>query len=161
MSIITGRRRLTAAVGIVLLGAAVAAVLSGSVLAAQQGTRTLRFRESSTNGSFVDVGPSGTSQGDYLAWDDPLTYSDSNTPAGRVAGVCTLVDVTSQLYDCAPVTYILPGGTIAVEGLFSGAGTPETDPIIGGTGVYRDVRGTDTVTALDATTTDHLLKLDG
>ena len=79
----------------------------------------------------------------------------------RSSPACTLVDVKSALYDCAPVTYILAGGSIYVDGLLSGTGKPIADPIVGGTGKYQGARGTATVTAVSATITDHVLNLKG
>ena len=146
-----------AALTLALAGAAVAYAAASSGRTTT--TTTLHFHEPATNDSFVDVGGKGTTQGDYLAWDDQLRDVSSGKFVGRVAGVCTLVDLRSQLFDCSPVTYILPGGTIYVEGLFSGKGAPETDPIVGGTGSYAGAHGTATVKALSATLTDHLINL--
>jgi hypothetical protein len=145
---------------------AVLLALAGGAVAYAAGTgarttraTTLHFHEQAANDSFVDVGAKGTTQGDFLAWDDQLRDVATGKFVGHVAGVCTLVDLRSQLFDCSPVTYVLPGGTIYVVGLFSGKGAPETDPIVGGTGRYEGVHGTATVKALSATLTDHVLNL--
>ena len=143
---------------VLALGGAAVAYAAGSTVHSARAT-TLHFHEPATNDSFVDVGGKGTTQGDFLAWYDQLRDVDSGKFVGHVAGVCTLVDLRSQLFDCSPVTYVLPGGTIYVDGLFSGKGAPETDPIVGGTGKYAGVHGTATVKALSATLTDHVLDL--
>jgi hypothetical protein len=145
------------AVALALAGAAVAYAAGTGARAAR--TTTLHFHEPATNDSFVDVGGKGTTQGDFLAWDDQLRDVVTGKFVGHVAGVCTLVDLRSQLFDCSPVTYVLPGGTIYVVGLFSGKGAPETDPIVGGTGRYEGVHGTATVKALSATLDDHVITL--
>jgi hypothetical protein len=143
---------------VLALGGAAVADAAGSGTRSHT-TTTLHFHEPASNSSFVDVGGKGTTQGDFLAWDDQLRDVDTGKFVGRVAGVCTLVDLRSQLFDCSPVTYLLPGGTIYVDGLFSGKGTPETDPIVGGTGKYDGVHGTAIVKALSATLDDHVLNL--
>jgi dirigent-like protein len=147
---------LIVAVVLALAGAAVAyAAGSGG----RSTTTILHFHEPAANASFLDVGGKGTTQGDYLAWDDQLRDVASGKFVGHVAGVCTLVDLRSQLFDCSPVTYMLAGGTIYVDGLFSGKGVPETDPIVGGTGKYQGVHGTATVKPLSATLTDHVITI--
>lgn len=152
-------RKLAAAGAGVGAIAAVCALFAPAVFAGGAQWTTLHFREPSTNSTFVDAGRKGTSQGDYLAWLDPLRNVASGKLVGKVGGVCTLVDLKSQLYDCAPVTYLFnDGSTIFVDGFFSGKGKPETDPIVGGTGRYYGVHGLDTVTLFSATVTDHVLK---
>ena len=151
-------KKLTLAVvlALALAGAAVAFASSGSTA-----TTVLHFHEPATNDSFVDTGTKGTSQGDYLAWDDKIRDVATGRFVGHVAGVCTLVDLAAQLFACSPVTYILPGGTIYVDGLFSGKGVAETDPIVGGTGKYADAHGTATVRAISAALTDYVITLTG
>jgi len=155
----TSRSRAAAAVaaGVVALGTA-AGLLAPSVFAASTPV-TLHFREPSINASAINAAGRANKQGDYLAWDDPIKDATTGAVVGRVAGVCTLVDVASALYDCGPVTYILSGGTIYIDGLLSGTGKPMTDPILGGTGKYATVRGTATVTAVSASITDHVLNI--
>jgi hypothetical protein len=121
----------------------------------------LHFREPTTNGSAINAAGKANRQGDYLAWDDPLKDAKTGKRVGRVAGVCMLVDVKTQVYDCGPVTYILSGGTIFADGLLLGSGKPIPGPIIGGTGRYRDARGTITVTAVSPAITDHVIRLEG
>jgi hypothetical protein len=153
-------RRVAAVAAAVGAFAAAAALIAPSVFAAS-GPVTLHFREPSTNASAINAAGKPNRQGDYLAWDDAIKDATTGAVVGRVAGVCTLVDVKSSLYDCSPVTYILAGGSIYVDGLLSGTGKPELDPILGGTGKYEGARGTATVTAVSATITDHVLNLKG
>ena len=154
------RRMTTALAAGAAAVAAAATLVAPSVFAATSPT-ILHFREPSVNASAINAAGKANKQGDYLAWDDPLKDATTGALAGRVAGVCTLVDVKTALYDCAPVTYTLAGGTIYAEGFVSGAGKPMTDPIVGGTGKYQNARGTLTVTAVSANITDHVLRIAG
>jgi hypothetical protein len=161
MSRLQSHARRTAALAAGAAALAVAATVVAPSVFAATGPVTLHFREPSTNASAINAAGKANRQGDYLAWDDPLKDATTGAAVGRVAGVCTLVDVKSALYDCAPVTYTLADGTIYADGFVSGMGKPMTDPIVGGTGKYQNVRGTLTVTAVSATITDHVLKIDG
>ena len=153
------RKAFTIAVAVGAVSGA-AAMIAPTVFAAPAPI-TLHFREPATNASAINAAGKPNKQGDYLAWDDPLKDATTGALDGRVAGICTLVDVESQLYDCGPVTYILAGGSIYIDGLLSGQGKPMTDPIVGGTGKYEGVHGTVTVTAVSATITDHVLTIAG
>src|ERR1700758_4247808 len=99
------RNRLIAAV-VAALAVATTALVIPSTGTAHVKT-TLHFRELTTNGSAINAAGKANRQGDYLAWDDPLKDASTHKVVGKVAGVCMLVDVKTQLYDCAPVTYIL------------------------------------------------------
>ncbi len=153
------RRTTALAAGVAALATA-ATLVAPSVFAATSPT-VLHFREPSVNASAINAAGKPNKQGDYLAWDDPLKDATTGAVAGRVAGMCMLVDVKTALYDCAPVTYTLAGGTIYVNGFVSGLGKPLTNPIVGGTGKYANARGTVTVTAVSANITDHVLRING
>jgi hypothetical protein len=153
-------RRLAATT--IVLAAAVAAtatVLVPSVSAAHR--QTLHFREPTTNGSSINATGKPNKQGDYLAWDDPLKSVTTGKVVGRVAGVCMLVDVKTQTFDCGPVTYILHGGTIFTNGLLYGNGKQVPGPILGGTGKYANASGIVRVRSLSPAITDHVLVLNG
>lgn len=155
------RTRRAACVAAAFGALAVAAAFVAPSVFAASGPVTLHFREPSTNASAINAAGKPNRQGDYLAWDDAIKDATTGAVVGRVAGVCMLVDVKSAMYDCAPVTYVLAGGTIYANGLLSGTGTPTTDPIVGGTGKYQGATGTLTVTAVSANITDHVLKITG
>src|SRR5262249_14511822 len=152
--------RRIAALATVVAVAALGIVIAPAVFAAGARTTTLHFREPSTNVTFVDVGKKGSSQGDYLAWDDPLKDGSTGKGVGRVLGTCTLVDVPSQTFDCSRVDYILKDGTIANGGPFSGKGKPGESPILGGTGKYAHVRGYVLARQVSATITDHVITIE-
>jgi hypothetical protein len=153
-------RRLLAA-SVLCGAAAAAAVLAVPSVSASGRPTTLHFREPTTNGSAINAAGRANRQGDYLAWDDPLKDANTGKVAGHVAGVCMLVNVKTQLYDCGPVTYILSNGTIFANGLLYGSGKAVPGPIIGGTGSYKNASGTITVTAVSPAITDHVIRLDG
>jgi hypothetical protein len=146
----------------IVLAAAVTAIATVLVPAgAAAHRRTLHFREPTTNGSSINAAGKPNKQGDYLVWDDPLKSVKTGKVVGRVAGVCMLVDVKTQTFDCSPVTYILPGGTIFSAGLLLGNGKPVPGPIVGGTGKYANASGIVTVKALSPAITDHVIQLNG
>ncbi len=156
----TPRRRISA-VATAAVVAAVGVVVAPQVFAAGPRTTTLHFREPSTNVTFVDVGKKGSSQGDYLVWDDPLKDVKTGKVVGRVLGTCTLVDVASQTFDCGRVDYILKDGMISNGGPFSGKGKPGESPILGGTGKYANVHGTVLARQVSSTVTDHVITIEG
>ena len=112
-----------------------------------KGPGTIRITDRQTAFHAVDVGPSGRSPGDLeiTRWS---LYNTRITPRaiGHAELVCTYTGGTSR--SCNG-TYALPRGKLVVSGqilyrsLFQLA-------VVGGTGLYDNVRGTLTVTSLGA-----------
>ena len=95
------------------------------------------------------------SQGDYIAFDDPIFDPQTGQEVGHDTGVCTLADVATQIYTCPDVTFILAGrGQIAAGGLANGTGNPTTGPILGGTGEFHGATGTVRLQILDGGAVD-------
>lgn len=151
-------RKLTLGSLIVILTAVLLAV--GSRASDRGNSRTIHIQEHVSNATYVPVytlvGGSGPStQGDYIAADDPIFDPNTGQQVGHDAGICTLVDVATQIYACPDVTFIFTGrGQIAAGGLFDGTGNRTTGSILGGTGEFRGASGTVTIQALDGGTVD-------
>ena len=127
--------------------------------------RVIHIQEHVTNATYVPVytlvGGSGpSSQGDYIAFDDPDFDPNTGQQVGHNIGVCVLVDASTQIYSCPPVTFFLAGrGQIAVGGEFDGTGNPTTGPILYGTGEFQGASGTVRVQALNGTVNDFVFTL--
>ena len=126
-------------VGAVALASA-AAIAAGALAAVSGGAtaeQTITVRELFTNTTNVDLGKKGPSQGDLMAWNDPLKDMKTGKIVGHIDGTCFLVDVAQQLYNCPGVDTVFDNGSIWSGGLFSlkGAAVPP-DADISGTGAY-------------------------
>ena len=143
---------------IVVLTAVVLAV--GSRASDDDNPKIVHIQEHVINATYVPVytlvgGAGPLSQGDYIAFDDPIFDPATGQQIGHDAGVCTLVDVATQIYTCPDVTFIIEGrGQIAGGGLFDGTGNPTTGPILGGTGEFLGAKGTARIQSLDGGTVD-------
>jgi len=93
----------------------------------------------------VDVGAKGKSVGDLDQYSS-LVYNKriTPTPIGRGSMLCTTVSSSNQ--SCS-ATYFLPKGEIVVQGVI-GSRLIYALPVVGGTGLYDNVRGTLTATSL-------------
>jgi len=98
--------------------------------------------------NLVDAGEPGFTLGDQIAFSDDLRAGDA--PAGIDGAVCTLVRIAdaqaqSGTAQCQ-VTYSLNGGQVTTQGQFTlthgGFIGVQSAAITGGTGRYRDARGT-------------------
>jgi hypothetical protein len=94
----------------------------------------------------VDQGTDGTSVGDIDVYTS-LIYNKRITPRaiGRETMMCTIVGSSSQ--NCS-ATIILPKGQIVAEGLI-GTRLIYQLAVVGGTGLYNNVKGAVTITSLN------------
>ena len=94
----------------------------------------------------VDQGADGTSVGDIDVYSS-LIYNKRITPRaiGRETMMCTVVGASSQ--NCS-VTIILPKGQIVAEGMI-GTRLIYQLAVVGGTGLYNNVKGAVTITSLN------------
>ena len=115
---------------------------------------TVRITDSELRHVHVDVGTDGRSIGDLDVY-TVLLYNKAirAKPIGRATMTCTLVGVSGQ--SCT-ATYFLPRGAIVTQGVIASRFIYEL-AVVGGTGLYSNVRGTLTVTSLNRKSSRELL----
>lgn len=149
-----------ASIGLLILIATAVLSAVGTHASGTGKSKIVHIQEHVTNATYVPVstlvGSGGPyTQGDYIAFDDPDFDPETGQQVGHNMGVCTLVDVATQIYTCSEVTFFLAGrGEITVGGAFDGTGNPTTGPILVGTGEFLGAHGTVRVQALDEGTVD-------
>ena len=118
-------------------------VVSGAQALNAPGTITVQGLE--IRHAHIDMGKKGRSVGDLDVYTS-LIYNKRITPRaiGRATMSCTAVGLTGQ--SCS-ATYVLPKGEIAVQGVI-GSRLIYQVAVVGGTGLYDNVRGSLTVTSL-------------
>ena len=129
----------------VLVPAAVlaAAILTFAVVNATAGGSrsheggTIRVIEHATSDA-VTNGTAGDSAGNVLTFANDVFDSSNAKKVGTDQGYCVRIEV-GKSWECNWTTF-LPGGQITVEGPFLDTGD-STLAITGGTGAYRNVRG--------------------
>ena len=110
--------------------------------------KTIRVVERATTDTSVDLGATGDSIGDSLAFGNELFDRDNRTKVGTNQGSCVRT-VPGTAYECT-WTNSLAKGQITVQGPFLDAGDSVL-AITGGTGAYRKARGTMDLHARSAT----------
>jgi hypothetical protein len=132
----------------------VAATTAVSGAAALDRPGTIQISNVESKHTHVDLGRAGRSVGDFDVYKF-LLYNRRITPRpiGRGEMSCTATGLTTQ--NCS-ATYVLPKGEIVVEGAI-GSRLIYALAIVGGTGLYNNVRGTLTVTSLRRNPTRELL----
>jgi hypothetical protein len=132
--------RLAAVAGALLVGVF---ALPGAQALDKPGTIQITANE--LRRAHVDAGAKGPSVGDLDVY-SVLLYNKRITPRsiGRGTMLCTTVGATDQ--SCS-VTYVLPKGEIVAEGVISSRLIYEL-AVVGGTGLYNNVRGSVIVTSL-------------
>jgi hypothetical protein len=145
------------ALGVLVFGLAAAPVLAdpGQVTTQSVGTvqvgqaldrpGTVRITDSEVRRAHVDGGPVGKSVGDLDVYTVLLYNKRIRAKAlGQATMTCTAVGATGQ--SCT-ATYFLPKGTIVTQGVITSRFIYEL-AVVGGTGLYSNVRGSLTVTSL-------------
>jgi allene oxide cyclase len=132
----------TGVVGVVVLGIVVAAVASGPKV---RGPMTIRVVERPATDKVIDTGKNGDSSGDLLTFHNRLFDSHNAQRVGRDQGDCVRISPKHGTWECRWVSWI-EGGSIAVEGPFYDA-KDSTMAITGGTGMFRNARGSLTLHA--------------
>ncbi|HEY0397495.1 MAG TPA: hypothetical protein VGF00_03865 [Acidimicrobiia bacterium] len=134
-----------AAVTIVTVGALTIGTAAGTPV------RTLRLYEHDTHQAQLDLGDKGDSPGDRFIYSGDLFDRKGGKNIGRAGGNCETVSTgAAHAESVCTVNLILAGGELTGQGmantaeLFGGKTVPFA--ITGGTGVYRNARGTGTVT---------------
>ena len=111
--------------------------------------KTIVVVERATTDTTVDNAPTGDSIGDLLAFGNEVFDKTNTTKVGDDQGSCVRTKV-GVAFECMWTT-ILKGGQIVVEGPFFDA-ADSTLAITGGTGKYKNARGTMDLHAIDAST---------
>jgi hypothetical protein len=132
--------RLSIVVTATVLGAALAVVAVGVAGSEETAgaTRTLSFQGKNASGGLIDIGDQGLSPGDPVVVTEQL-MSGGRT-VGRVDTICTMTH-TPPRARCA-ATAVLPGGDISTVGILVNPTQPHTEAITGGTGKFKQARGT-------------------
>jgi hypothetical protein len=106
---------------------------------------TIRLYEHDTSMESIDLGMPEESVGDQFLFAGDTFNRKGGTQLGRAAGTCTTMSTGSAGEVLCVVSFSLPHGEIATQGLLVAAdlfgGKTPTFPITGGTGRYRHARG--------------------
>ena len=139
------------ALGIVVVLAAVAVLVVAVAASGKQSSpsrhgghhghngRAFTVIEHATSDTMTDTGATGDSVGDVLTFANDVFDAGNTQKVGTDQGYCIRV-VAGRAYECTWTTF-LQGGQIVVAGPFYDA-KDSTLAITGGTGRYRDARGT-------------------
>jgi Allene oxide cyclase barrel like domain len=103
------------------------------------GGKAITVIEHASTDTTTDTGATGDSVGDVLTFANDVFDATNAHKVGTDQGYCLRV-VAATSYECTWTTF-LPGGQIVVAGPFYDA-KDSTLAITGGTGRYRDARGT-------------------
>ena len=147
---------------LIVLAAAAALVITlaaGSTGAASSGGgKRIAVFEIATTDTLVDLPPAGDSLGDTLTFANEVFDARSGKKVGTDQGQCVRT-VVGQAFECYWTTF-LPKGQITVQGPFYDA-ADSTFAITGGTGAYRNARGTMDLHARSATEFDFVFHVIG
>jgi len=136
------RQRIAAIAALAAAASAVPAVgawAKASPSQHRQPGRTITVIEHASTDATTDSGAPGDSAGDILTFANELFDATDTRKVGTNQGYCMRV-VPGTSYECT-WTAFLPGGQIVVSGPFYDAKS-STLAITGGTGRYRNARGT-------------------
>ena len=103
------------------------------------GGRVMTVVERAETDAVIDLGASGDSVGDLLAFGNPIFDASNTREIGRDEGSCVRTN-PGLSWECSWTT-ILAGGAITVQGPFTDDGADSVLGITGGTGAYRNARG--------------------
>ncbi|MGE5226390.1 MAG: allene oxide cyclase family protein [Planctomycetaceae bacterium] len=118
------------------------AVLAGAAFGGSQVTAptTIHVIEHALSDKVTDTGKDGDSPGDLLTWHNPLFNSTNSKRVGHDQGDCIRISPKNGSWECRWISFV-PGGSITVEGPFYDT-RDNVLAITGGTGMYRNARGT-------------------
>ena len=132
-------KRLLIALFAVGTAAALVIAVTASAKSQHRGGKTITVIEHATTDATTDTGATGDSAGDLLTFANEVFDRTDTRKVGTDQGYCVRV-VPGGSYECNYTT-LLAGGNIAVEGPFYDA-KDSVLAITGGTGRYRNARGT-------------------
>ena len=145
---------------VLALAAALAVTLAagGTGIASSGGGKRINVFERATTDTVVDLPPAGDSVGDTLTFANEVFDARSGNKVGSDQGQC-IRTVVGEAWECFWTT-VLPRGQITVEGPFYDA-ADSTLAITGGTGAYRNARGSMDLHARSATEFDFVFHVIG
>jgi allene oxide cyclase len=150
-------RRILFAGSVAALVLVVAGGLSAVGSAGLTGPMRFTVVERPLSDAVTDTGPAGDSAGDLLTFANKL-YDDTNTDVvGKDQGSCIRIDPAKGKWQCS-YTSFLEGGQITVEGAFYDT-RDSLFAVTGGTGQYRNVRGTQALKVRSDGNFDFVFKL--
>jgi len=123
------------------LGAILVSIANGADKVAQP--MQIHVIERATTDKVIDTGKPGDTTGDLLTWHNALYDATNKTRVGHDQGECVRMSPKHGTWECRWINWI-DGGTIAVEGVFFDTKNSVL-AITGGTGMYRNARGTMTL----------------
>lgn len=131
----------SAAVVALALGAIVVSIANG----ADKVTQPMRVHviEHATTDKVIDTGKAGDTTGDLLTWHNALFDATDSTRVGHDQGECVRMSPKQGTWECRWINWV-EGGAITVEGVFFDTKNSVL-AITGGTGMYRNARGTMTL----------------
>jgi hypothetical protein len=140
---------ITGAVLPIILGVVAVGGVGRAADAAGTPGRSFHLYEHDTAQANIDLGKKGDSPGDRFIWSGDLFDKKGGKKLGRVGGNCETVSVTPRDETVCTGNFMFPGGQLLAQGLFDTSdlfgGKSVPWAVIGGTGSYRDARGTGTV----------------
>lgn len=126
---------------LVVAGGAAGSVAAATDLApAVTGPQTLVLLAQIDRQQQVDAAPVGFSLADQLVFAGPLSAAGGGD-RGRFGAACTVTDTFAEGTFQCQVTLALPAGLVTLQGLLSPVGPRSTFAVTGGTGLYRNARG--------------------
>jgi allene oxide cyclase len=125
--------------GIAVLAVAVAAWGGPPGKPQKRGGKTITVIEHATTDATTDTGAPGDSAGDILTFANDVFDAEDTRKVGTDQGYC-IRTVPGVSYECN-FTTLLPGGQLLVAGPFYDA-KDSVLAVTGGTGRYRNARGT-------------------
>ncbi|MEA2459972.1 MAG: hypothetical protein QOH90_149 [Actinomycetota bacterium] len=140
-------------IGAVLLGAAAIAIAASPRVS--EPTR-IHVIERPLTDVVIDTGASGDSSGDLLTFHNKL-YGSAGEMVGTDQGQCIRINPAAGTWECA-WTNALEGGHISVEGPFND-NHASVLTVTGGTGAYRNARGTMNLKFRDSGSFDFIFHL--
>ena len=130
----------SSAVAVVAAAGIAFAAAAQSSTSAQTNQAAARFTvvERAVSDTLVDLGPTGDSVGDQLAFANPVFNRTNSNRVGRDQGSCVRT-VVGKAWQCSFTTW-LAKGSLVVEGPFYDT-RDSVFAITGGTGIYSRARG--------------------
>jgi hypothetical protein len=134
--------RIKVAITLGVLAAIALGFATVSVMATPQiaSPTKLHVIEHATTDTVIDTGLPGDTTGDLLTFHNAVFNATDAKRVGRDQGDCIRIAPSHGSWECRWVTRV-PGGSITVEGPFFDAQNSVL-AVTGGTGIYRNVRGT-------------------